>query len=165
MEAETESLVYKRKFNSNTHTKSVNVFFRTFSHLFFQGVDKLSKSINFCFSSRFVGVTWGNCRRRRMRLRTGSLTSLVGQGESVSLMACSLRRCHLVIILRKPSASWSCRAWPLSLLGPVWPAGSTLLPLLFWPATSPASSVQKARLVRTRGEERGDTQRNKKESF
>lgn len=36
-EAATESLVNKRKFNSNTHMKSVNGFFfsRTFSHLFF----------------------------------------------------------------------------------------------------------------------------------
>ena len=67
--------------------------------------------MNFCFSSRFVGVTRGNCRRRRRGRRMGSLTSLVGQGESVSLMACSLCRCHLVIILRQPSASWSCRAW------------------------------------------------------
>lgn len=29
---------------------------------------------------------------------------LAGQGESVSLMACSFCRCHLVIIPRKPSA-------------------------------------------------------------
>lgn len=48
----------------------------------------------------------------------------LGQGESASLMACSLCRCHLVIILRKPSASCSCRARALSLLGRVWLAGS-----------------------------------------
>lgn len=82
-----------------------------------------------------MGVTWGNCGRRRKRLRMGSLASPVGQGESVSLMACSLCRCHLVIILRQPSASWSYRAWPLSLLGPVWLAGSMLLSFLSWPAT------------------------------
>lgn len=93
----------------------------------------------------------------------GSLASLVGQGESVSLMACSLCRCHLVIILRQPSASWSCRAWPLSLLGPVWLAGSMLLFLPSWPATPPASSVQKARLVKARGKKkRTHTEKQKK---
>lgn len=49
-------------------------------------------------------------------MRSGSLASLVGQGESFSLMACSVCRCHLVIILRLPSANWSGRDWPLSLL-------------------------------------------------
>lgn len=62
------------------------------------------------YSSCSMGVTSGNCRGRMRRWRTGSLASPVGQGESVSLMACSLCRCHLVIILRQPSASWSCRA-------------------------------------------------------
>lgn len=162
IEAATKSLVNKSKLNSNTHIKSVNVFLKTFSHLLFRGVEKLSKLINFCYTSRFVGVTWGNCRRR---LRMGSLASLAGQGESVSLMAYSLCRCHLVIILRQPSASWSCRAWPLSLLGLVWLAGSMLLSLLSWPATPPASSVQKARLVRARGKTEDTRRETKKKAL
>lgn len=160
IEAATESLVNKRQFNSNTHIKSVSVF-SGHSHTSFRAVEKLSKSINFCYTSWFVGVTWGNCRRGRRRLRTGSLVSLVGQGETVSLMTCSLCRCHLAIILRQPSASWSCRAWPLSLLGPVWLAGSMLLSLLFWPGTPPASSVPKTRLVRAK-KKTADTHRETK---
>lgn len=166
IEAATESLVNKRKFNSNTHIKSVNVFSGHSHTSLFQGVEKLSKSINFCYTSRFVGVTWGDCgRTRRRRLRMGSLASPVGQGESVSLMACSLCRCHLVIILRQPSASWSCRAWPLSLLGPVWLAGSMLLSLLSWPATPPASSVQKAWLVSAGGKTEDTHRETKKQAL
>lgn len=140
------------------------MFFSGHSHTsFFQWVEKLSESINFCYTSRFVGVTWGDCRRRRRRLRMGSLASLVGQGESVSLIACSLCRCHLVIIRRQPSASWSCRTWPLSLLGPVWLAGSMLLSLSILTCYSTCLHVQKARLVRTRGKTE-DTYREKPKS-
>ena len=94
-------------------------------------------------------------------MRTGSLACLVGQGESVNLMACSLCRCHLVIIPRQPSAGRSCRTRPLSLLGPGWLAGSMLLSLPFWPATPPASS-QNAWPVRARGgRQRTHTERQK----
>lgn len=110
--------------------KSVNFFSRDFltHHAFFfffcGRVKKLSQSIKLCDASpQFVGRAWEeNTGGRRKML--GSSASPLGQGESASLMACSLCRCHLVIILRKPSASCSCRAWALGLLGRVWLAGS-----------------------------------------
>lgn len=57
-EAATESLVNKRKFNSNTHMKSVNVFFffqDILTPLFSSVSWELSESINFCYSSWFCG--------------------------------------------------------------------------------------------------------------
>lgn len=84
----------KPTFTNNTHQKSVNVYSGLLSRLFFP----LS---NFFPPSLVSG--WNLGKKRGIMMRHLGIP-LVGQGESVSLMTCSFCRCHLVIILRKPSA-------------------------------------------------------------